>query len=188
MEDSDNHVSSEKTGGVCEKTVVMLHGSAKSALGDRLSRDFRIVAAEVQTAHDLAGAIKLRNIGKFSLVADSMSASAAIAFALESSDSLETLTLIAPQAIGSNGAAKDLPLEEIRLPTLVLFGTRDEVAAQESGRSYARRIPKCFYTLVYDAGRDIEVDRPHALYAVVRDFLLHGEKFVFPHESSAINP
>lgn len=188
MEDSSNHVSSEKTGDVGEKTVVMLPGPTRSALGDRLSRDFRIVAAEAQTAHDLAGAIKQRNIGKFSLVADSMSASAALAFTLESGDALETLTLIAPRAISANGAAIDLPLEEIRIPTLVLFGTRDEVAPQESGRSYARRIPQCFYTLVYDAGRDIGADRPHALYAVVRDFLLHGEKFVIPHESSAINP
>jgi len=188
MEDSGNHVSSQKTGGVGEKTVIMLHSSAKSALGDRLSRDFRIIAVEVRTAHDLAGALKQHNISNFSLVADSLSASAAMAFALESGDSLETLTLIAPQAISTNGAAKDLPLEEIKPPTLVLFGTRDEVAAQESGRIFARRIPRCFYTLVYDAGRDIVADRPDALYAVVRDFLLYADKFVFPHEDSAINP
>jgi pimeloyl-ACP methyl ester carboxylesterase len=188
MEDSGNHSSSGKAGTVGEKTVVVLHGSTKSALVDQLRRDFRVVALEVPAAHDLAGAIKQHNIGNFSLIADSAAASAAIAFALESGDSMETLTLIAPHAISTNGGLKDLPLEEIRPPTLVLFGTRDEVAAQESGRLYARRIPKCFYALVYDAGRDIVADRPHALYAVVRDFLLYADKFVFPHEVSAINP
>jgi hypothetical protein len=182
MENSGNQLSSEKA------VVVVLQASTNSALVDQLSREFKVIALEVQTGRDLAGAMKPHNIQKFSLIADSESVLAAIAMAVESGDSLETLTLIAPQAIGTNGALRDLSLEKIGAPTLVLFGTRDERLAQESGRIYARRIPKCFYTLVYDAGHDIAADRPQALQTVVRDFLRHREKFVFPHQSSAINP
>jgi pimeloyl-ACP methyl ester carboxylesterase len=188
MESSDSRVSSERIGDIDEKTVVVLCGSTKATLFDQLSPDFRVVPLQVDVAGDVAEAISQRNIRKFSLVADSGSVSAALAFALQSGDSLETLTLIAPPEIAPKGSQEDFPLEQIGVPTLVLLGTGDEGAAQESGRLYARRIPKCFYILVYDAGHDIACDRPQALYAVLRDFLDYREKFLVPHASSVINP
>jgi pimeloyl-ACP methyl ester carboxylesterase len=194
MENSRNHVPLEKIRDSGGKTVVVLQGSRKNALVDQLSHQFRVVALEVHAARDLASvteafaeAVERHSIRKFCLVAESDMAPAAIAQAIESGDALEALILIAPQAMGTNGAAKDLPLEEIKAPTLVLFGTRDELVAPESGRLYARRIPNCFYTLVYDAGHDIAIDRPQALHGLVRDFLEHREKFVFPHEGSVIS-
>jgi pimeloyl-ACP methyl ester carboxylesterase len=194
MENSRNHAPFEKIGDSGGKTVVVLQGSRKNAIVDQLSPQFRVVALEVQAARDLASvseafaeAIKRHGISTFCLVAESDVAPAAIAQAVAAGDALEALILIAPLATGPNGAAKDLPLEEIKSPTLVLFGTRDELAAPESGRIYARRIPNCFYTLVYDSGHDIDIDRPQALHGLVRDFLEHREKFVFPHESSAVN-
>ena len=101
---------------------------------------------------------------------------------------LGSLVLIAPLPATSNGASAELPLEQINAPTLVMFGTRDQIVAPETGRIYAQRIAKCFYTLVYDAGHKIGADRPQALCTVVRDFLEHREKFLVPRESSIINP
>jgi pimeloyl-ACP methyl ester carboxylesterase len=194
MENSGNHAPLENIRDSGGKTVVVLQGSRKNALVDQLSHHFRVVAFEVQAARDLASvtkafaeAVERHSIRKFCLVAESDVAPAAIAQAIESGDALEALILIAPQAMGVNSAAKDLPLEEIKAPTLVLFGARDELVAPESGRIYARRIPNCFYTLVYDAGHDIDIDRPQALHGLVRDFLEHREKFVFPHESSVLS-
>jgi pimeloyl-ACP methyl ester carboxylesterase len=195
MENSGNHVPCEKIRDSGGNTVVVLQGSRKNAIVGQLSHQFRVVALEVHAARDLARvteafaeAVERHSIRKFCLVAESDLAPAAIAQAIASGDALEALILIAPQAMGTNGASKDLPLEEVKAPTLVLFGTRDELVAPESGRIYARRMPNCFYTLVYDAGHDIAMDRPQALHGLVRDFLEHREKFVFPHESSVINP
>jgi pimeloyl-ACP methyl ester carboxylesterase len=195
MENSHNHVPFEKIrDSGSGKTVIVLQGSRENALVDQLSHQFRVVVLEVHAARDLASVteafaetVEQHSIRQFCLVAESDLAPAAIAQAIEAGDALEALILIAPRAMDMNGAAKDLPLEEIKAPTLVLFGTRDELIAPESGRIYARRIPNCFHTLVYDAGHDIASDRPQALHGLVRDFLEHREKFVFPHESSVLS-
>jgi len=130
---------------------------------------------------------------RYCLIGEAELAAAAIAHAIDFAERVEALILVAPApsltASGetSAGAGADLRLEDIQTPTLVLFGTRDEMGCK-AGRSYARRIASCFYTLVYDSGPDIAGDRPQALYAVVRDFLEHRERFVLGQESSALNP
>jgi pimeloyl-ACP methyl ester carboxylesterase len=175
--------------------VLLLQPVLNRALADHLAVNHRVIGIEVRDPgkgpqiSELVGAVleQLR-ISKYGLIAESELASAAIAHTIKSGGSVEALVLIAPPSDASNGASADLPLEQINAPTLVLFGTRDEIVAPETGRIYAARIPKCFYTLVYDSGHDIANDRPQALHAVVRDFLAHREKFVFPHESSVINP
>lgn len=180
--------------GADSGNVVFLLQPGSTALADRLAENFRVITVSTpafqegqsvsqslrRTADELA-------ITKYSLIAGTEFGQAAIMHAIESGDSVEALILIAPKD-ASNGASLGLPLEQLNVPTLVLFGTRDQVAAPEAGRVYARRIPKCFYTLVYDAGHDLGTDRPQALYAIVRDFLEHREKFVIAHESSVINP
>jgi pimeloyl-ACP methyl ester carboxylesterase len=175
--------------------VLLLQPVLNKALVDQLSMNCRVIGVEVrnpgkgvQILEALGPVLRQLRISNFGLIAESELASAAIAHAIAASDSVEALVLIAPVSGASNSASVDLPLEQIGAPTLVLFGTRDRVVAPEAGRVYARRIPKCFYTLVYDSGHDIATDRPRALYAIMRDFLAHREKFVFPHESSVINP
>jgi pimeloyl-ACP methyl ester carboxylesterase len=79
-------------------------------------------------------------------------------------------------------------LADIKVATLVLFGTRDGVIPPEMGRSYVERIPNCYYALVYDAGHVIEAERPEALFAAVRDFLEHRETFVVSRKNTVINP
>ena len=190
VDGSDLHYSERGSGSA----VFFLQTALKSHLADRLAEGFRVITFDAPASHDrqsvlraLARAAEQLGLAKYCLMAESHLAQVAIAHAIGSGDSVEALILIAPLQ-GSNGASTDLALEEINAPTLVLFGTRDQIVAPETGRVYARRIPRCFYTLVYDSGHNIEADCPHALYAVVRDFLEHGEKFVIPHEGSAINP
>lgn len=187
---SDLHYSDNGSG----HAVFFVGAAEKSPLANRLAEGFRVVTFEARGSHDrqsvlraLDRAAEQLGTAKYCLMAESHLAETAITHAIESRNSVEALILIAPSH-GSNGASTDLPLEEINAPTLVLFGTRDQIVASETGRAYARRIPRCFYTLIYDSGHDIEADRPQALYAVVRDFLEHREKFVIPHEGSAINP
>lgn len=174
--------------------AVFLLQPASRALKDRLAENFRVITLETRDSRELQSITQsLRRtadqlvITKYSLIAESEFAAAAMAHTIDTGDPVESLILIAPKD-ASNGASLDLHLEQCNAPTLVLFGTRDQVVAPEAGRAYARRIPKCFYTLVYDAGHDIGADRPQALHAVVRDFLEHREKFVIAYESSVINP
>jgi pimeloyl-ACP methyl ester carboxylesterase len=188
--DGSNLQYSDKGSG---SAVFFLQAALKSPLADRLAEGFRVVTFDALASHDrqsilsaLSRAAAQLGIAKYCLMAESDLAQAAISHAIGSGDSVEALILIAPSQ-GPNGASTDLPLEEINAPTLVLFGTRDQIVPPETGRVYARRIPRCFYTLVYDSGHDIEADCSQALYAVVRDFLQHREKFVIPHESSVIN-
>lgn len=178
--------------GADSGSVVFLLQPGHTALGDRLAENFRVITfsdfLEPQTVvQSLRRTADQLAITKYSLIAVTEFAQAALTDAIESGDSVEALILIAPRD-ASNGAPLGLPLEQLNAPTLVLFGTRDQVVAPEAGRVFARRIPKCFYTLVYDAGHDLGTDRPQTLYAIVRDFLEHREKFVIAHESSVINP
>ena len=190
VNESDLHYSDKGSGNA----VFFLQAGLRRQLAEQLAEGFRVVAFEALASHDrqsvvraLERAAEQLGTAKYCLMAESHLAEAAISHAIGSKDSVEALILIAPSQ-GTNGASTDLPLEEISAPTLVLFGTRDQIVAPETGRVYARRIPRCFYTLVYDSGHDIDAERPQALYAVVRDFLEHREKFVIPHEGSAINP
>ncbi len=64
----------------------------------------------------------------------------------------------------------------------------DQAIPRETGRTYVERIPHCYYVLVYDAGRAIEVERPDALFAVVRDFLERRETFIVKRPGTAVNP
>lgn len=169
--------------------VFVLQAVHDSPLLDRLVEGFRVITLNIPKSRDVQGVAKELGratqqcgIATYCLIADSEFAPAAIAHSIGSPHSVEALILLAP----SNDLG-DLRLEQIGAPTLVLFGTRDQGVPPETGRIYGHRIPKCFFTLVYDAGHEIETDRPQALFAVVRDFLEHREKFVTPHDSSVVN-
>ena len=58
----------------------------------------------------------------------------------------------------------------------------------DAGAYYVERLPNCYYALVYDAGHEIEVERPEALFAAVRDFLEQRETFVVSRKNTVINP
>jgi hypothetical protein len=170
--------------------VLVLQTAGRSGVVDRLTHQFRVIALEIRDPgepHNLAGIIgqaaDKSGVTRYCLIAESKLTPIAIAHAIDFGERIEGLVLIAPTA----SALDDFRLEEIKAPTLVLFGTGDEIGCK-SGRIYARRIENCFFTLVYDAGMDVAADRPDALHAVVRDFLEYREKFVVGHESSAINP
>jgi len=91
-----------------------------------------------------------------------------------------------------SGPQRDAELEKamagIAIPVLALFGTRCMVVSTDAAREYNRGIPKCFTTMVYDAGHEIDLDRPDAVTSVVGNFLEHGETFIVNRDSAMINP
>ena len=79
-------------------------------------------------------------------------------------------------------------LAELAVPTLVLFGTHDNVIPPEMGRFYKELIPNCHLVFVYDAGHAIAAERPEAFAEVVEDFLERHEAFVVNRTETVIHP
>ena len=90
------------------------------------------------------------------------------------------------------GPNRDAELEsrlpQLVTPTLVLFGTLDQVIAPEMGRVYKELIPGCHLVFVYDAGHAIGTDRPEAFAEVTSDFLERHEAFVISRAETVIHP
>ena len=76
----------------------------------------------------------------------------------------------------------------LHIPVLVLFGTMDRMIPPEMGRMYSEKLPNCHLILVYDAGHEVDADRPEAFVSVVGDFLQRHEGFLINRQSGLINP
>jgi len=197
--------------------VVVLHGKdglTSSPLNTLLARQFRVIAVEIpdvgrslgnvqsQSLHGLARtlaeAVAALGLEHYGLVSTAASAPLALWHALDLPQRVDALVLISPIALLPDGGtvpsgyARDPALErqlgDIHTATLVLVGTRDEVLPADTGRLYVERLPNCYYALVYDAGHEIEAERPEALFAAVRDFLEQRETFIVSRKNTVINP
>jgi 4,5:9,10-diseco-3-hydroxy-5,9,17-trioxoandrosta-1(10),2-diene-4-oate hydrolase len=82
----------------------------------------------------------------------------------------------------------DRRLREVTTPTLVVFGTLDDLAPPEMGRMYKEVLPNAHLVFVYDAGHAISADRPDAFAEVVNDFLERHEAFVISRAATVIHP
>lgn len=79
-------------------------------------------------------------------------------------------------------------LDDLTIPALAVFGTRDGLIPPAMGREYAAAMPSCSYVLVYDAAHEIHADRPDAMAELVADFVTREEAFVVGRTSSAVYP
>ena len=82
----------------------------------------------------------------------------------------------------------DARMRRIATPTLVLFGTLDQVIPPEMGRVYKELMPGSHLVLVDDAGHLIAAERPAAFTEVVVDFLERHEAFVISRAETVIHP
>jgi pimeloyl-ACP methyl ester carboxylesterase len=79
-------------------------------------------------------------------------------------------------------------MRDLAVPTLVLFGTADQVIPPEMGHFYKELLPNCSLVFVYDAGHAISTDRPEAFAEVVADFVERHEAFVISRSPTVIHP
>lgn len=90
------------------------------------------------------------------------------------------------------GPPRDPELEsrmrELQVPVLVLFGTEDAVIPPAMGRHYRELLPNCNLFFIYDAGHEIDADRPEAFVALVNDFYERHEAFVVNNQSGLRYP
>jgi len=79
-------------------------------------------------------------------------------------------------------------LSGLDTPTLVLFGTDDQLCTPDMGHLYKELMPNCSLVFVYDAAHSISGDRPEAFVEVVSDFLERHEAFVISRRDTRIFP
>jgi pimeloyl-ACP methyl ester carboxylesterase len=79
-------------------------------------------------------------------------------------------------------------MRRLQTPTLVLFGSADEMTPPELGRHYRELLPNCQFVIVYDSGHAIDGDRPEAFAAIVAEFIERREQFVVRRESRLLYP
>ena len=157
-------------------TVVLLQAdAAPSRIAPILADQFRVLRYRVaadDTAHtgpagsELAAAVASHASEPVGIVADAATADVALA-------------LIAPQIPKS-------ALAELKTPVLALFGTL--AMPPQIGRHMREAIPNCHVMLVYDADRDMTNQRPEAVAAVLRDFMLAGDRFLVTGKSGKLYP
>ena len=134
-------------------------------------------------------------IARFDLLAQGGGDALGLSLALENPETVSALVLLGPTAIAHNGEAASgadgaliARLGALKVPSLAVFGTKDERAPVEAGRHYRARIPACNLVLLYDAGHAMEEERPAALAALVLDFLERHDLFLVRRESDLIFP
>ena len=174
--------------------LVHLHGadgSSPSPADDLLARRFRVIALETpDSAPTLARVVKSLGLADFDLLATAEASAAALGLALAEPERVRALVLESPTAISAGPRDADLErrLAEVTTPTLVLFGTADGRAAQDTGRVYTGLIPNSHLVFVYDAAHAIGRDRPEAFAEVVADFLERHEAFIISRTPTVIHP
>jgi pimeloyl-ACP methyl ester carboxylesterase len=100
----------------------------------------------------------------------------------------KTRTLVARLRGPDRDADLETRLPTLAAPTLVLFGTLDQVIPSAMGRFYKELIPNCHLVFVYDAGHAISTERPEAFTEVVGDFLERHEAFIISRTETVIHP
>lgn len=179
-------------------------GESFSPMRELLAERYRVIEFQLPdamlpaspvTASAIGEAVAALGIERFDLLAHGAGAAVALGVALEHPTDVRALVLLGPTAIRSDGqAASDADaalvsrLGELKIPNLVVFGTKDPIAPAEAGRHYRSRIPTCNLMFVYDAGHAMEVERPEAVAALVFDFLERHDLFLVRRDSDLIYP
>ncbi len=76
----------------------------------------------------------------------------------------------------------------LKIPVLVVLGTRDGLIPPELGRIYKQLIPDAHLVFIYDAGHRISSERPEAFVEVVGDFLEREDAFVISRAKTVVLP
>jgi pimeloyl-ACP methyl ester carboxylesterase len=173
-----------------------LGNPARAPLVAALAQEFRVLtlraggegdsAVAAGVLEQFARTIRALGIQRVGIIAHGEMTSLALQLAIAHPEMVEAIALMAPPVIG---AGEDLgPLAEIKQPTLVLFGTRDQTSPPQAGKAYRQAIAGCHLVFVYDAARDMDSERPEAVAAILRDFMTSRERFLVSKKTGQIYP
>lgn len=74
---------------------------------------------------------------------------------------------------------------EIKAPTLILMGTKDEIIPPETGRFLKEHVAGSHLAYIYDAAHVIQSDQPERFLRIVGSFLERGDAYIVNWGSSA---
>jgi pimeloyl-ACP methyl ester carboxylesterase len=166
--------------------VVLLEGeSGASRIAPLLAQQFRVLRYEPGDRHasvatqagELAGAIGDLGGEAVGVIAGPATAHVGLALADAHTERVRALALIAPPL----GEAE---YPELKTPVMALFGTREMPA----GQKLRAAIPTCHLMLVYDVDDDMADQRPEAVTAVLKEFMLAGDRFLVNRKSGKLYP
>jgi pimeloyl-ACP methyl ester carboxylesterase len=89
---------------------------------------------------------------------------------------------------GATALADDqLParIAEIKAPTLILMGTKDEIIPRETGQFLKAHIAGSHLAYIYDAAHVLDSDQPERFLRIVASFLERGDAYIVNWGSSA---
>ncbi len=175
--------------------VVFLQSSEPTAAKviEALKPNFHVVTFDISAAGTADGESGLLSaIAKLGtsvgVVASSAMATRVLKLALAHPDIINALALISPPPL--TAADKELTAELVNMkpPVLALFGSRDAVDNAEGKRVYRQTIPKSHMMFVYDTDGAMAEQRPEAVAAALRDFMVVREGFLVTTKSGKIYP
>ena len=70
-----------------------------------------------------------------------------------------------------HGPVEKVVLEEIRMPTFIVWGAEDQLISAESGRRAAERMPNAEFAVLEKTGHVPMEERPEELLGLVLPFL-----------------
>ncbi len=120
----------------------------------------------------------------FDLLACAEAAPDALRIALEQPSAAHALVIAA--AAPPEDSTLVTRLAALKIPTLVLFGTRDRETPPQTSRRWRALLPGCHVVYVYDAGHDLATDRPQAFADIVLDFLSEPGAFLVNRRDGAV--
>lgn len=181
-------------------TVVWLGPPERSpAMLALLAARFRVIElgslGPNATAANIIEALATLGIDRFGLIAGGDAAATGLSLALDYSQAVTALALLAPTLLKPDrraGAGADeallARLGTLAPPLLAVFGTRDTIAPPEAGRHYRERLASSNVIFVYDAGAAMGDERPEAVAALIGDFLRRRDEFLVRQISDLLYP
>jgi pimeloyl-ACP methyl ester carboxylesterase len=166
-------------------TIVMLQAdAAPSRIAPILAQHFRVLRYAVNdsgtaSSSELAAALASQSADPVGLIADTATAHVAFALMATRSGLISALALLAPPV-------PDRAFAELKTPVLALFGTR--ALQPQIGRRLREAIASCHVMLVYDADDTMANQRPEAVAAALREFMLAGDRFLVTGKSGKLYP
>jgi pimeloyl-ACP methyl ester carboxylesterase len=188
MDAAIKRVSQLDTAGTGATVVLLQADAAPSRLAPILAQHFRVLrytlgdadaARIVPTSNELAAVIASQGRDPVGMIANAATAEVGLALVAARPELVRALALIAPPIPKS-------ALAELKTPVLALFGTRG--MPPQVGRQMREAIPNCHVMLVYDADSDMTNQRPEAVAAALREFMLSGDRFLVTGKSGRLYP
>lgn len=188
----------EAGSGVALVAVAAADGVTRAA--ELLAVRHRVIAFTADmmapdAAPGIADAAAALDLAHYDLLGQGTASRVALRIALEPGTRARSLILLGPTLIAPDGTPADAAdaalvgrLGELAVPTLAVFGTRDQAAPIEAARHYRARMPGCNLVYVYDAGAAMADERPEAVAALIADFLERHDLFLVRRDSDVIYP